>query len=71
MGNEQFDDMAVLSTFAELRRGRSLNQSDIDALRKQVKTAWGQQVFAALEKNADLRVEDKLLLRRFSTAFAA
>jgi hypothetical protein len=71
MGNEQFDDMAVLSTFAELRRGRSLNQSDIDALRRQVKTAWGKQVFAALERNADLRVEDKLLLQRFSTAFAA
>ena len=71
MGNEQFDDMAVLSTFAQLRTGGSLNKADIEALRGQLKTAWGRQIFANLENNAALKAEDKFLLQRFSTAFAA
>jgi hypothetical protein len=71
MGNEQFDDMAVLSTFAQLRTGESLNKADVEALRGQLKTAWGKQVFRNLENNAALKAEDKFLLQRFSTAFAA
>jgi hypothetical protein len=69
MGNEQFEDMAVLSTFAELRA--SLHRADVEALRRQLKTAWGRQVFSALEDNAALKAEDKFILSRFSTAFAA
>jgi hypothetical protein len=71
MGNEQFDDIAVLSTFAQLRTGESLNKADVEALRSQLKTAWGKQIFMNLENNAALRAEDKFLLLRFSTAFAA
>jgi hypothetical protein len=69
MGNEQFDDMAVLSTFAELRA--SLHRADVEALRRQLKTVWGRQVFSALDDNVALKAEDKFLLSRFSTAFAA
>jgi hypothetical protein len=71
MGNEQFDDMAVLSTFAQLRTGVSLNKADVEALRSQLKSTWGKQIFVHLENNAALKAEDKFLLRRFSTAFAA
>ena len=71
MGNEKFEDMAVLSTFAELRTGGALNGAAVDALRRQLKTAWGRNVFSTLEKDAALEPEDKSLLQRFSMAFAA
>jgi hypothetical protein len=71
MGNEKFEDMAVLSTFAELRTGGALNGADVEALRRQLKTAWGRQVFSTLEHGEPLKPEDKSLLQRFSMAFAA
>jgi hypothetical protein len=71
MGNEQFEDIALLSAFAELGGAQSLHQSDVDALRKHLKTAWGRQVFATLEHNEPLKIEDRLILQGFSSVFAA
>ena len=71
MSNEQFDDMAVLSTFAGLRDEGLLNAADLEALREQLKTSWGRKVFDALRNNTAPKPEDQKLLERFSTAFAA
>jgi len=71
MSNEQFDDMAVLSTVAQLRERELLNESDLESLGSQLKTEWGRQVFEDLKNNSVPKPEDQMLLERFSTAFAA
>jgi hypothetical protein len=71
MGNDKFQDIALLSAFAELGGAQRLHQSDVDGLRKQLKTGWGKQVFATLEKNEALKPEDRLLLQGYSSVFAA
>lgn len=70
MSNEKFDDIAVLSTLAQLRAKALLNDSDLETLRGQLKTESGKQVFEDLN-NAGPKPEDQRLLARFSTAFAA
>jgi hypothetical protein len=71
MSNEKFDDMAVLSTLAQLRERDLLNESDLESLGGQLKTEWGKQVFQDLRNNLEPKPEDQVLLERFSTAFAA
>ena len=71
MSNEQFDDRAVLSTLAQLRERGLLNESDLEALGRQLRTSWGKQVFEDLKNNSGPKPEDQMLLERFSTAFAA
>ncbi len=70
MSNEQFDDMAILSTLAQLRATALLNESDLEALGGQLTTDWGRQVFEDLKNNVSPKPEDQRLLERFSTAFA-
>jgi hypothetical protein len=70
MSNEKFEDMAVLSTFARLRARNLLNEADAEALRMKLKSEWGKGVFADLQIGAP-KPEDRVLLQRFSTAFAA
>jgi hypothetical protein len=71
MSNDQFDDMAVLSTLAQLRERELLNESDLESLGRQLKTEWGREVFEDLKNNSGPKPEDQMLLERFSTAFAA
>jgi hypothetical protein len=71
MSNEQFDDMAVLSTLAQLRGRDLLHESDLEALGRQLRTIWGREVFEDLKNNSGPRPEDQVLSERFSTAFAA
>jgi hypothetical protein len=69
MDNEQFEDMAVLATYAQLREGKLLNEADVQALRQELKSAWGRKVFAKLLRGKDPTKDDRALLQRFSTVF--
>lgn len=72
MSNEKFEDMAVLSTLAQLREGHLLNNADAEALGRELKSEWGKKVFAALQsESASPEAEDRELLQRFSSTFAA
>lgn len=69
MSNEKFEDMAVLSTFARLRARNLLNDADAEALRMKLKSDWGKRVFVDMQTGAP-QPEDRMLLQRFSSAFA-
>jgi hypothetical protein len=69
MSNEKFEDMAVLSTLARLRAKNLLSETDAEALRMKLKSEWGKRVFVDLQTGAP-QPEDRVLLGRFSTAFA-
>ncbi len=69
MSNEQFEDMAVLATYAQLRAGKLLNEADVQALKRELKSAWGRKVFAVLLRGKAPAETDRALLQRFSTVF--
>jgi hypothetical protein len=70
MSNEQFEDIAVLKTLAQLRRGNLLHRDDQEALLRQLKSDWGRKAATdMLSGNQTEFAESKSVLRRFSSAF--
>ncbi len=69
MSNEQFDDIAVLKTLAQLRREQILHPDDEAALLKQLKSAWGRSAAEDfLTDNEAAFADSRSVLRKFSTA---
>ena len=67
--NDQFDDIAVLKTLAELHKNNMLHPSDRDALLEQLKSEWGRKAARDMlsGKEADF-ASSKSVLRKFSVA---
>lgn len=63
--------MKRTGAYVQLRARGLLNDTDLESLRQQLKTPWGRQVFESLKSNEAPNAEDRMLLERFSTAFAA
>ena len=69
MGNEKFDDIAVLKTLAQLRSANLLHPEDEAELIKQLRSDWGRSAAKNLLANKDVDFAERSVLRRFSSAF--
>lgn len=67
MSNEQFDDIAVLKTLAQLRRKKLLHPTDQAALMKQLKSSWGRSATEDILSGKE-DAQSLSILRKFSTA---
>jgi hypothetical protein len=69
MSNEQFDDIAILKTLAQLRSKNLLHPSDQAALVDQLKSSWGRTAAEELLSEGRKVDEQSLsILRRFSSS---
>ena len=68
MSNEQFDDIAVLKTLAQLRSKNLLNQEDESALVKQLQSTWGRSAAEGIRSNNQVDDDSLAILRRFSAS---
>lgn len=68
MNNDKFQDMATLSTLAQLLHSKMLNETDQISLLTQMKTDWGKQTFNDVVNNK-LKENDRLLLIRYFSIF--
>jgi len=71
MNNDHFEDMAVLSTIAQLYKRKLLGGRDLADLRNQLRSEWGRRALEKMEQN-DMNPDpdDRLLLQRYSKVFA-
>lgn len=70
MSNERFEDIAVLSTIAELRKKGLLGEQDLTDLSNQLQSEWGRRALEKMQQNnGKPDPDDMRLLQRYSNAF--